>query len=222
MAGKLIVIDGIDGSGKRTQAEQLMVRWEREGKKVSFFDFPVYGSFFGKMIGRYLRGEFGSLEKVSPYFAAMLYAQDRLLQRDAMLASLQRGDIVLCNRYVQSNLAYQSVRLPLQERDGFIAWNEDMEYAVNRMPKPDAIIFLDVSPEIGQQLVDKKGGRSYVNGRDLHETSLSFLKHVHGMYRKLAKERGWIVVACEREGRLLSREEIHNRIDKALKDSPTS
>ncbi|MBU0980700.1 MAG: dTMP kinase [Nanoarchaeota archaeon] len=213
MKGRLIVIDGADGSGKKTQAELLKTRLEKEGKDVAFFDFPVYGSFYGKLVGKYLRGEFGSLDEISPHLVSLLYALDRLAERDNMLKALEKGKTVLCNRYVQSNMAYQSAKLPASGQDDFIRWIEEMEYGQNRLPKPDLVIFLDVPPGIGQKLVDKKGHRDYVgNKRDLHEQDASFLERVHSLYMKLAKKNGWAIISCVKDGEIMPREEIHERV----------
>ncbi|MFH1409022.1 MAG: dTMP kinase [Nanoarchaeota archaeon] len=218
MKGRLIVIDGGDGSGKKTQAELLRKRLEQEGKEVVFFDFPVYESFYGKLVGRYLRGEFGSLDEVSPEFAALLYALDRRAEREKIVSALEAGKIVLCNRYVPSNLAYQGAKIPVESQGEFISWVEEMEYQVHGMPKPDQVIFLDVPAVVGQRLVDKKGRRDYVDGRDLHEENTDYLQSVVLLYKKLAKKEGWVVIPCVEHDQLLSREAIHSLVRKAVKD----
>ncbi len=115
--GKLIVIDGGDGSGKTTQANLLVDYLKKRGFKVKYYDFPrYYSSFHGKLVGRFLAGEFGSLDSVSPYLASLAYALDRASVKEEMEEWLAKGGIIICNRYVTSSMAHQSARLPEKER----------------------------------------------------------------------------------------------------------
>src|SRR5579885_3297777 len=114
--GKLIAIEGIDGSGKRTQVELLAKSLAARGYSIYATGFPQYDSWFGKMVGRFLNGELGPLESVDPHFTALLYAGDRLEAKPQIEAALDRGQVVLTDRYIGSNLAHQTARVPAPER----------------------------------------------------------------------------------------------------------
>src|SRR6201982_3330256 len=114
--GKLIAIEGIDGSGKRTQVELLATALRTQGHSVHSTGFPQYVSWFGKMVGQFLNGELGPLESVDPHFTALLYAGDRFEAKSQLTAALDRGKIVLADRYIASNLAHQTARAPAEKR----------------------------------------------------------------------------------------------------------
>src|ERR1700756_4080704 len=117
--GKLIAIEGIDGSGKQTQVRLLARELESRGHQVLSTSFPQYGSWFGKMVGQFLNGDFGSLDSVDPHFTALLYAGDRFECKQPIVAALESGRIVLADRYVASNLAHQSARSAPEKRAEF-------------------------------------------------------------------------------------------------------
>ncbi len=221
--GKFIVIDGTDGSGKKTQADILIKRLKKLKYKTALFDFPqYYSSFFGKMVGRYLKGEFGKSDDVSPYLSSLLYAGDRWQAKEKILQNLNEGKIVVTNRYVPSNLAYQGAKLPSKERRKFFHWLENLEYQYYKIPKENLVIFLYVPVEIGQGLVDGKGHRKYLGGkkRDIHEENLSYLKKVEKLYQEFCKTRkNWHCVICTQNGKILSREQIAERIWEKVRKS---
>lgn len=212
MRGRLIVIDGIDGSGKTTQAKLLVSFLKKKGYKTCYIDFPRYHtSFHGKVVARYLTGEFGQLDEVSPYLASLAYALDRLTAKPQLERWLRQGNIVVANRYTSANMAHQTARLPKDEREEFLRWLADMEYNVHKLPKEDIVIFLHVPPEIGQKLVDKK------KKRDMHEANLSYLREVEKMYLELArKNKNWVKIECVEKSKLKSREEIHKMVVGAI------
>ncbi len=219
MKGKLIVIEGIDGSGKATQTELLVKRLQKEGTAVKTIDFPQYDhTFFGKMVGRYLRGEFGEADEVSPYFAALLFALDRFEVKNKIQQWLAEGFLVICNRYATSNVGHQAGKIAdAQQRKEFVAWLEQTEYTVLGIPKPDKVILLDIAAEISQQLVDRKQQRSYTTDkRDIHEKSKDHLTNTRNTFLEMAKAHGWIVISCTANGKLLTKEAIHEKIYDAL------
>ncbi|HLC66288.1 MAG TPA: thymidylate kinase, partial [Candidatus Nanoarchaeia archaeon] len=129
--GKLIVLEGIDGSGKTTQTKMLVARLKREGYAVETIDFPqYYTTFFGKMVAQYLRGEFGALDQVSPYLAAILYAGDRFERKEQLEQWLAEGKIVIANRYVSANMGHQASKIPRSKRAVFVQWLDQLEYGV--------------------------------------------------------------------------------------------
>src|SRR5271169_3521244 len=116
-SGKLIAIEGIDGSGKRTQLDLLSSELDSRGLNTFRISFPRYESFYGKLVGRYLNGEFGALDAVDPHLSSLLYAGDRLEAKPEIEGALSAGKIVLADRYVGSNLAHQSERVPAEKRE---------------------------------------------------------------------------------------------------------
>lgn len=220
--GKLIVIDGLDGSGKATQTKLLVNRLKKEGYQVAVTDFPqYYTSFFGKMVGRYLAGEFGKAKQVNPYLASILYALDRWEAKDEMEKWLKEGRIIISNRYVSANQIHQTGKIKGEkEKDKFLKWLEEMEFKMLGIPRPNLILFLNVPFRIGQRLVIKKGTRGYMGGvkRDIHESSKSHLTAAQKQVFDLVKKyTNWRKIDCIKNGKLLAREEIANIIWRIIK-----
>jgi len=219
--GKLIVIDGGDGSGKQTQADLLVNCLKNKGLPVKYFDFPrYYTSFHGKIVGRFLAGEFGKLNEVNPYLASLAYALDRASLKEEMDEWLGKGGLIISNRYVTSSMAHQAARLPLQKRrQEFIAWLDELEYKVHKIPREDLVIYLYVPWKIGLQLSKKKKERGYVKGLDIAEISIEHRQKVEKMYLWLAKhKKNWLQINCCRDSKMRSREDIHQEILKVLKE----
>src|SRR5213079_1882992 len=171
--GKLIAIEGIDGSGKRTQVELLAKVLRARGYSVYATGFPQYDSWFGKMAGQFLNGELGPLETVDPHFTALLYAGDRFEAKPKIQAALNEGKVVLIDRYIGSNLAHQSARAPAEKRDAFRRWIEHLEYNIYDLPREDLILYLRVPPHEAQILVKKKPSRSYTDStHDILEANI--------------------------------------------------
>jgi len=219
--GKFIVIDGSDGSGKKTQADLLTRRLQKEGREVSLYDFPDYESFFGLMIGRYLNGEFGEADEVNPYLASLLYAGDRWQVSQRIKNDLAEGKIVIANRYIQSNMAYQSAKFKTdKDKNKYLDWLSQLEFQIYEITKPDIVIYLYVPYMISQQLVDKKSKRSYTDlKRDIHEKDADFLARVEKSYLDLAEKNSeWRKVDCIKNDELLSIEEIAVKIYEIMKE----
>ena len=220
---KFIVIEGGDGAGKGTQAKLLVEKLSKE-TKVSFFDFPQYEkTLAGKLVGRYLKGEFGDPLLLSPYIASIPYALDRVAAREELSRALEEG-AVICNRYTPSNIGHQASKLPEDKRNEFISWLEQLEYGELKIPKPTLVIYLYVPVEISSRLVEKKEARAYIGGesakgaKDGHEKDLKYQHKSIDVYTKIAKERNdWKFINCVEEGRLLSIEEIHEKIMRIVR-----
>ena len=217
--GKLIVIEGIDGAGKGTQANLLVRALEERGLPVARFGFPRYESSFGQLIARFLNGEFGPLPAVDAHFSALLYAGDRFEAKGDLQAALDAGKAVVTDRYIGSNLAHQAARVPAEKRPEFIAWLRQVEYGIYRLPAEDVVIYLRVSAKEGYRLVGLKSTRSYTNSkRDLQESDLLHLKEAALVYDELAQGPNWVTIDCfdARSGRHLSPEEIHRAVLEAV------
>jgi len=217
--GILIAIEGIDGSGKYTQAKLLEHALESQGYSVYATGFPQYDSWFGNMVGKFLNGEFGSLESVDPHFSALLYAGDRFEAKTRVQSALNEGKIVLIDRYVASNLAHQVARAPVEKRSEFLRWIEHLEYVIYGLPRENLILYLRVPPSQAQKLVAQKGQRNYTRAtHDLLEKSLRHLEDAAEMYDMLSRSKPWATVQCfdAQSGSLRLPEEISVEVLSAV------
>lgn len=191
MAGRLIAIEGIDGAGKGTLAGNLIDRARRTGLRAAPMSFPRYGETrFAGLIGDYLNGGFGPLEETAPEFTAMLYAGDRYESRTRLTDLLNANDLVILDRYVASNMAYNAAKLPETERAGLIDWIDALEFGAYGLPRPDLTLLLDTPPQTADGLVARKARRAYTERtRDLHEAAEGFMTTVASVYRRLAADR---------------------------------
>lgn len=241
MKGKLIVVEGTDGSGKTVQTNLLVERLSSEGHKVQTTDFPQYGkSFFANMIEKYLKGGFGwpqelrdhlkahpltggkteSVEsrpdEVNPYLTSLLYAGDRWEAKDRMHKWLDDGDIIISNRYVCSNMAHQGAKVGnAGERKKFFEWIEELEYKVYAIPKPDLTIYLHVPIEISRELIKARAKESegLKSEVDLHEEDLGYMERVQEAYIELAdSDTNWFTIECTKNNQMKPREEIADEI----------
>jgi dTMP kinase len=195
--GKLIAVEGIDGSGKQTQVKLLASELEARGYKVLATGFPQYDSWFGKMVGQFLNGDFGPLDALDPHLTALLYAGDRFECKQPIVAALQNGDIVLADRYVGSNLAHQTARSAPEKRDDFRAWIEHLEYNIYGLPKEDLVLYMRVPPHEAQALVAKKSARTYTDAaHDILESDIQHLQDAADMYDLLSRGSNWKTIEC--------------------------
>lgn len=195
--GKLIAVEGIDGSGKRTQVELLTATLRERGHSVFATEFPQYDSWFGKMVGQFLNGELGPLESVDPHFSALLYAGDRFEAKAKLETALSNGQIALVDRYIGSNLAHQTARVDPAKRAAFQEWIEHLEYGIYGLPKEDLVLYLRMPPVEAQKLVALKSARSYTSAqKDLLEASLRHLEDAAQMYDSLSKRPNWNTIEC--------------------------
>ena len=214
----LIVIEGLDGSGKATQAGRLLAYAEKRGgaHKITF---PDYDSPSSSLVKMYLAGAFGSdAEAVNAYAASAFYAVDRFASFQIKWKSdYLAGKAIIADRYVTSNIVYQLSKLPRAEWDGYMAWLEDFEYGKLGLPRPDRVLYLDVPPEISQALMLKR----YVGDaskKDIHERDFDYLRHCRDCALYAAGKLGWTVLSCAANGALRTEEDIHNEILLKLED----
>ncbi|MEP8984164.1 dTMP kinase [Enterobacter cloacae] len=210
MRGQLISFEGIDGSGKGTQSKLLLDKLNARGVTAKLFSFPCYeNTFFGKEIGAFLRGEFGGINDVHPKLASILYAMDRFEKRQEIVDLLSQGTTVICDRYVDSNIAHQSSKLPVSEQKAFIDWISELEYNFNKMPVPDITFFLNVPLNISKEMVLKKKKRSYTDSdEDIHERAYGYLDNVLLAYNKIDFGTRWNLIECCNGNDLLEPEVI--------------
>jgi dTMP kinase len=218
--GLLIAIEGIDGSGKHTQAKLLEHSLIASGFSVYATGFPQYDSWFGTMVGKFLNGEFGPLGNVDPRFTAMLYAGDRFEAKPRLESALNSGKIVLVDRYVGSNLAHQVARAPVDKRSELLRWIEHLEYMIYGLPRENLILYLRVPPHQAQKLVAQKAERSYTSAKhDILERNIRHLEDAGEMYDMLSRSRPWATIQCfdASTGSLRLPEDIANEIMEAVK-----
>lgn len=198
----LVNIEGIDGSGKGTQAGRLQLRLRERGLKVELISFPRYReTHFGQKVADFLNGRFGALNEVNPFLASLLYAGDRFESKGWLQKLMAENDVVILDRYVPSNMAHQASKLRGAERTELIQWIETIEFGVYGLPRPDISILLDISPSQAQRLIATKAPRDYTDqAADLQESDTSHLAQARATYLELAASQpGWKIVPCLNE-----------------------
>lgn len=211
--GKLIVIEGTDGSGKSTQFRLLTQRMEQEGKTFQKLVFPQYQEESSALIRMYLAGEFGSHPSdVNGYAASAFYAVDRYASyKKAWGAWYKAGGLILSDRYTTSNAVHQASKEPAERREEFLAWLADFEYHRLGLPEPDLTIYLDVPTEYTQRMMRAREQATGTQA-DIHEQDLAYLALCRETGRAAARFYGWTVVECVRDGAMRSIEDIHEEI----------
>lgn len=200
----LLAIEGVDGAGKGTLARNLLKRAEAAGISAASLSFPRYEETrFSRLIAQYLNGRFGALSEAPPRFVALLYAGDRLESRDKLLELIARHRLVVLDRYVASNVAYNAAKAPEAERPELIAWLHELEYETFELPQADLTCLLATPTAIADALVARKAQRSYTAAtRDLHEADRDYLAEVARVYEQLAAANArstWIRLAATGE-----------------------
>ena len=219
----LIVIEGIDGSGKGTQAKALTDRLSEVGRRVELLSFPRYQeTLFGHAIGDFLNGRFGQLNEVHPFLASVLYAADRYESKAVLLGAVERNEAVICDRYVPSNLAHQGAKLSGVERAELLQTIQRIEFDIFSLPQPKLVVLLDVPVEVAQRNIAAKKPRSYTDkAADLQEADGEYLQRVRDVYLQLADENSnWYRVKSVRDGQQRSvadiADEIFERVTREL------
>lgn len=210
-SGKLIVIDGTDGSGKTTQLNLLKTRLEGEGYEVMVADFPQYNQKSAGLVEEYLSGKYGQADEITPYQASIFYAVDRYDASAKIRNWLQNGKIVLANRYTSANMGHQGGKIdnPL-ERRAFFNWLYDLEYKLFNIPKPDLSLILHVEAEISQKLAHDRARTDWSGSKaDIHENNLDHLKKAEKVYVEIAESYPeFKLISCTKNGEILTRDEI--------------
>lgn len=209
----LIVLEGLDGSGKGTQTQLLYEALSARPGGVRKVTFPDYASPSSALVKMYLAGEFGTEPgDVNAYAASAFYAVDRYASfRKDWKADYDRGIPVLADRYTTSNLIYQLSKLPRSAWEEYLAWAEDFEYEKLELPRPDRVIYLDMPVEVSQKLLM---GRYHGDSgkKDIHENHLEFLRECGECARYAARRLSWSVISCAEGGEPLPVEDIRQRV----------
>ena len=229
-AGEFIVIEGLDGCGKSTQTRMLIEHLEKEGQRCKFIHFPILEQgVYGKLIAQFLRGELNTQEKVidsaynvHPKLVALMYACERKEHAHIIEGWLNEGYTVIADRYICSNVAYQCAKFSYErEKRELRDWILELEFGVNKLPRPDKMLFLDLPREyIETKMLNERTGadRDYLNSeKDIHEADTSYQSKVYEEYMKLVDSMDdFVAVKCYDERGICSIEEIHKRICEEL------
>ena len=223
--GKLIVIDGSDGSGKATQTKLLFERLKREKIKVHTLDFPQYTeNLMGSLIGECIAGEHGDFLHVDPYIGSVLYAADRFESRDVILKWLAAGAIVVLDRYVSANQIHQGGKIATpRKRKHFLDWLDRLDYGVFKLPKPDMTIYLHMPLEHSLKLLTDKRAqqkkKEYLKkgARDTVELDRSYLMNAQKSAASLMRTHaGWHKIECADRDTIRTRDEVHQDVFRLI------
>ncbi len=223
MKGKLIVIEGVDGSGKQTQSEKLYRTLLNKGLRVMKVDFPDYQSESSSLVKMYLRGDFGrNPDDVSAYVASSFFAVDRYASYTTKWKSFyESGGIVVADRYTTANMVHQASKILDQaERDTFLEWLYDLEFGMYGIPKPDLVFFLDVPPEFTMEMTrERKNKITGEKEKDIHEGDQHHLDSSYLNAHYVADKYHWTKISCVQDGRLRSKDDIFSDIYLAAIDT---
>ena len=220
----LIVLEGLDGAGKSTQVKLLKEYIQSKGKQLRYLHFPRFDApVYGDLIAKFLRGDFGAINQVHPQLVALLFAEDRHEASTMIREWLDNGDVVLLDRYVYSNIAYQCSKLKSKEEsDALRDWIFNLEYNTFNIPRPDVNLFLDVPISfVDKKLKENREGddREYLKGKsDIHEANIQFQIDVRELYlEQTVLDKDFVRVECSgADGEMLPPQEIFANIEKAL------
>lgn len=206
--GKLIVIEGGDGTGKATQTRLLAQRLLLEGYPVKTIDFPRKDSFFGKLIYEGLAGQYGDFKSLHPKLASVFWAADRYLASTQIEIWLDSGQVVIADRYVSANQLHQGGKISDEtERREFLKWLDEMEHEEFKIPRPDIVFLLDLPFEISLELIKKRGVS------DQHESDAAHQVAARESGIKMLSNSSWVQIACSKDGKtILAPEVIHEKI----------
>ena len=215
--GKLIVIEGLDGSGKATQAERLYSTLSSQGIKVRKVSFPDYQSDSSALVRMYLAGDFGTHpDDVNAYAASSFFAVDRYASYKKDWRRDYENGVVIADRYTTSNAIHQCSKLPREQWDGFLDWLFDFEYRLLGIPAPSLVVYLKVDPAMGQKLLDHRYEGE--DRRDIHEKDIGYLNRCREAAEYCADKLGWKTVECCENGCMRSIDEIQADVNGLMKE----
>lgn len=210
---RLVVLDGLDGSGKSTQLVRLQEYFAQNNIDYRHISFPDYEQPSSTLVNMYLRGEFGtSADAVNAYAASSFYAVDRYASyKKFWQADYEADRLILAARYTTSNAIHQMGKLPREEWDGYLTWLEEYEYGLLKLPRPDRVIFLDMPLEISQKLLSTRYEGDEAK-KDIHERDLAYLKTCRESALYAAEKMGWDIVTCGENGEPLPIDVISQKL----------
>ena len=217
MKGRLVVIEGLDGSGKATQAKLLYEKLLQDGKKVRQISFPDYGSDSSALVKMYLSGEFGSNPSdVNAYAASSFYAVDRYASYKKDWGGLyEDGGVIIADRYTTSNAIHQCSKFPDEEWNVYLNWLFHFEYKLLGIPEPDLVLYLRVDPIVSQKLMTDRY-KGHEEKKDIHEKDVAYLNRCQTAADYCAGKLGWRTIECTAGGEMRSIEDIREEIVRCI------
>ena len=211
--GKLIVLEGTDGSGKSTQFQCLTERLSREGRQFQKLVFPQYSEPSSALIRMYLGGEFGAKPSdVNAYAASAFYSVDRYASYKKVWGQwYENGGLVVSDRYTTSNAVHQTSKEPPEKQSDFLKWLYDFEYSKLGLPRPDLVVYLDVPTDFTEKMMRSREAATHTHA-DIHEQDLEYLATCRRTGRAAAEYYGWTVIGCVKNGAMRSIDDIHEEI----------
>lgn len=220
--GKVIVVEGCDGSGKATQTQRLYERLVSEGYKVRKVEYPNYKSESSALVKMYLNGCFGNRpEDVNPYVASTFYAVDRFASYKMEWQKFYLdGGIVIADRYSTANMIHQASKIDdLEEKNKFLDWVWEFEFKTFGLPVPDCVVFLDMPPEFSKLLMAERVSKMTGDiDKDIHEKDYEYLVHSYNTSNEISKKYNWLKINCVYDNKIKTIEIIHDEIYKNLKE----
>ncbi len=215
--GKLVVFEGIDGSGKSTQFQKLCEYTEAKGRDFRRLVFPQYSEPSSAPLRMYLSGELGSKpDDVNAYAASVLFTVDRFASfKKSWQGYYERGGLLLADRYTTSNAVHQGSKFKREDRKAFFKWLSDFEYGLIELPAPDTVIYLDLPAEFAVEQLRKREAQLQAVG-DIHERNTDYLMKCSETANEAADFYGWVRVKCLQDGALRSVEDIHEEVISRL------
>ena len=221
MSGRIIVVEGIDGSGKATQTKKICSYLQQRGIPFQSYAFPDYAQPSSVPLQLYLQGKIAPKEQVNAYAASSFFAVDRYISfKTNWEPDYLSGKVIVCDRYVTSNLVHQMTKLPEQEWDSFISWLNDYEYEKLGLPKPDFVLYLDMYPKISRQLMMQRYGGD-TSKLDVHEADFQYLTACRRAALYAAQKLGWHIIRCCDDHMPFTVEKVFHQIQDVL-DRPVS
>ena len=214
MSGKLIVLEGTDGSGKATQARMMGQRLQREGIAFREIDFPRYGNPFAEPANLYLHGALGSEPgDVNAYASSVLFAVDRFASyKEEWGTFYEQGGVVIANRYTTSNAVHQAVKCAPEERGDFLRWLDDFEHEKLGLPRPDLVLYLDMPTQRAVELLRRRESDTNTHA-DIHELDTQYLAACRECALQAAGLLGWKVISCvDQDGQVRSIQDIQQEV----------
>ncbi|MBU5591699.1 deoxynucleoside kinase [Clostridium sp. MSJ-4] len=214
--GKLIIIEGADGSGKKTQSDKLYQRLSKEINNIIKVEYPNYKSESSSLVKMYLKGDFGnSPGDVSPYVSSTFFAADRYASYKKEWEKFYiEGGVVIADRYTTSNMVHQASKIEdEEEKERFLNWLWNFEFEMYKLPVPDLVLFLDMSPEYSKKLIKHRENKFTGDSvKDIHESHYDYLMDSYNNAVNLANKYNWIKINCVDNGIIKSIDEIHEEI----------
>ena len=211
--GKLIVLEGTDGSGKSTQFQRLTDRLSQEGRQFQKLVFPQYSEPSSALIRMYLGGEFGARPSdVNAYAASAFYSVDRYASYKKVWGQwYESGGLVVSDRYTTSNAVHQTSKEPPEKQSDFLKWLYDFEYSKLGLPRPDLVVYLDVPTDFTEKMMRSREAATHTHA-DIHEQDLEYLATCRRTGKAAAEYYGWTVIPCVKDGAMRSIDDIHEEI----------